>query len=120
MIFSIICEELGIVGAVGLLIVIAMLIMRLLFIANGAPDRFGALLVSGIMGHIAVQTLINIGVNVNLIPNTGVPLPFISYGGSSMIALLFEIGICLSVSRQIVPEGTLRMMKRKQELEARQ
>ena len=72
------------------------------------------------MGHIAVQTLINIGVNVNLIPNTGVPLPFISYGGSSMIALLFEIGICLSVSRQIVPEGTLRMMKRKQELEARQ
>lgn len=120
MIFSIICEELGIIGAVGLLIVIAMLIMRLLFIANGAPDRFGALLVSGIMGHIAVQTLINIGVNVNLIPNTGVPLPFISYGGSSMIALLFEIGICLSVSRQIVPEGTLRMMKRKQELEARQ
>lgn len=120
MIFSIICEELGIIGAVGLLIVIAMLIMRLLFIANGAPDRFGALLVSGIMGHIAVQTLINIGVNVNLIPNTGVPLPFISYGGSSMIALLFEIGICLSVSRQIVPEGALRMMKRKQELEARQ
>ena len=105
MIFSVICEELGLIGGIGLIIVFVMLLWRFKFIAEGAPDRFGSLLVVGVLCHIAVQVLINIAVVTNVIPNTGVPLPFISYGGSSLIFLFFEIGIVLSVSRQIEPIG---------------
>lgn len=105
MIFSVICEELGIVGGIGVIIVFCMLIWRLAFIATGAPDRFGALMVCGILTHIAFQALVNIAVSMNVIPNTGVPLPFISRGGTSLIATLGEIGMVLSVSRQIVPES---------------
>ena len=103
MIFSVICEELGLIGGIGLIIVFVMLLWRFKFIAEGAPDRFGSLLVVGVLCHIAVQVLINIAVVTNVIPNTGVPLPFISYGGSSLIFLFCEIGIVLSVSRQIEP-----------------
>ncbi len=105
MIFSIICEELGIVGAVGLIIVFLLLIWRLRFIAEGAPDRYGSLIVVGVLIHIAVQVIINMSVVTNVMPNTGVPLPFISYGGSSMVFLLAEMGLVLGVSRQIVPLG---------------
>ena len=103
MIFSIICEEMGIIGAVGLIVVFLMLIWRFKFIAEGAPDRYGSLIVVGVISHIGVQVLINMCVVTNLIPNTGVTLPFISYGGTSLVFLLIEIGIVLSVSRQIEP-----------------
>ncbi len=101
MIFAIICEELGVFGAILLLALFGYLLYRLIFIAQNAPDLFGSLLVSGIFIHIALQVFLNIGVVVNLIPNTGVTLPFVSYGGTSVLFLLTEIGIALSVSRRI-------------------
>ena len=101
MIFSIICEELGIVGGVILLLLFGYLLYRLCFIAQNAPDLFGSLIVSGIFIHIALQVILNIAVVVNLMPNTGVTLPFISYGGTSIIFLMAEIGLVLSVSRGI-------------------
>ena len=103
MIFSVICEEMGIVGGIAIMIVFAMLIWRFRFIAEGAPDRFGALLVVGSIAHIAFQVILNISVVTNTLPNTGVTLPFVSYGGTSLIFLMVEMGIVLSVSRQIVP-----------------
>lgn len=107
MIFSIICEEIGIVGAAGIIIVFLMLLWRFRFIAEGAPDKYGSLIVVGAIAHIASQAIVNMCVVTNLIPNTGVTLPFISYGGSSIIFTLAEMGIVLSVSRQIVPLGEL-------------
>ena len=101
MIFSIICEELGLFGAVGVLIMFIMLLWRMMVIANNAPDLFGAMLVVGVMGHIAIQAILNIAVVTNSIPNTGISLPFISYGGSSVMFLLIEIGLVLSVARRI-------------------
>ena len=101
MIFSIICEELGIVGGVILLLLFGYLLYRLCFIAQNAPDLFGSLIVSGIFIHIALQVILNIAVVVNLLPNTGVTLPFISYGGTSIMFLMAEMGLALSVSRQI-------------------
>ena len=97
MIFSIICEELGIFG----LMLYAYLLYRLFFIAQNAPDLFGSLMVSGIFIHIALQVILNIAVVVNLMPNTGVTLPFISYGGTSILFLMAEMGLALSVARQI-------------------
>lgn len=101
MIFSIICEELGIVGGVILLLLFGYLLYRLCFIAQNAPDLFGSLIVSGIFIHIALQVILNIAVVVNLMPNTGVTLPFISYGGTSIMFLMAEMGLALSVSKQI-------------------
>ena len=101
MIFSIICEELGLFGAVAIILMFIMLLWRMMVIANNAPDLFGAMLVVGVMGHIAIQAILNIGVVTNSIPNTGISLPFISYGGSSALFLLSEIGLVLSVARRI-------------------
>ena len=101
MIFSIICEELGLFGAISILIMFILLIWRFMVIANNAPDLFGALLVVGVMGHIAIQVILNVAVVTNTIPNTGISLPFISYGGSAVMFLLIEIGIVLSVGRGI-------------------
>lgn len=101
MIFSIICEELGIFGGICIIFLFALLLWRLLIIANNADDLFGALLVIGVIGHISVQVVLNIAVVTNTIPNTGISLPFISYGGSSVMFLLMEIGICLNVARKI-------------------
>lgn len=101
MIFSIICEELGLFGAVAIILMFIMLLWRMMVIANNAPDLFGAMLVVGVMGHIAVQAVFNIAVVTNSIPNTGISLPFISYGGSSVMFLLIEIGLVLSVARRI-------------------
>ena len=101
MIFSIICEELGIVGGVILLLLFGYRLYRLCFIAQNAPDLFGSLIVSGIFIHIALQVILNIAVVVNLMPNTGVTLPFISYGGTSIMFLMAEMGLALSVSKQI-------------------
>ncbi len=101
MIFSIICEELGLFGGIAVIVMFLLLIWRLMIVANNAPDLFGALLVVGVMGHIAIQVILNIAVVTNTIPNTGISLPFISYGGSSVMFLLIEIGLVLSVAKGI-------------------
>lgn len=101
MIFSVICEELGIVGGVSLVLLFIILIWRLMVIVMNASDLYGALLVVGVLAHVAVQVLINVAVVTNTMPNTGIPLPFISYGGTSLVFLLVEMGIVLSVARQI-------------------
>lgn len=101
MIFSVICEELGLFGAISIMLMFLLLIWRFMIIANNAPDLFGALLVVGVMGHIAIQVILNVAVVTNTIPNTGISLPFISYGGSSVVFLLAEIGLVLSVGRGI-------------------
>lgn len=101
MIFSIICEELGLFGAVALILVFMFMIYRFMVIASNAPDLFGCLLVVGVMAHIAIQVILNIAVVTNTIPNTGITLPFISYGGTSIIFLEAEMGMVLSVSNQI-------------------
>lgn len=101
MIFSIICEELGLFGALLVLVLFGYLLYRLFFIAQNAPDLFGSLLVTGIFIHIALQVIFNIAVVLNLMPNTGVTLPFISYGGTSIMFLMIEMGLALSVARKI-------------------
>ncbi len=101
MIFSIICEELGLFGAVAIILMFVMLIWRLMVIANNAPDLFGALLVVGVMGHIAIQVILNIAVVTATIPNTGISLPFISYGGTAVLFQLAEIGLVLNVAKRI-------------------
>lgn len=101
MIFSIVCEELGLFGGIAIILMFLLLIWRFMIIANNATDLFGALLVVGVLGHIAIQVILNIAVVTNTIPNTGISLPFISYGGSSVLFLLIEIGLVLSVARGI-------------------
>lgn len=105
MIFSIICEELGLFGAIAIILLFVLLIWRFMVIANNAQDMYGALLVVGVMAHISIQVILNIAVVTNTIPNTGITLPFISYGGSSIVFLLAEMGLVLSVSRSIRLEG---------------
>jgi len=100
-VFSIVCEELGMVGAVLLLCLFLALIVRGYWIAIHATDKFGSLLVSGIITQIALQVLMNIAVVTNTMPVTGVSLPFFSYGGTSLVLLLAEMGVVLSVSKQI-------------------
>ncbi len=99
MIFSIICEELGLFGGIAVLILFAFLVWRFMVIANNTEDLYGALIVVGVMAHIAVQVLLNVAVVTNTVPNTGITLPFISYGGTSVVFLLSEIGLVLSVAR---------------------
>ena len=101
MIFTVICEELGVVGGIAVILMFIFMIWRFMIISNNAPDLYGSLLVVGVMAHISVQTIMNIAVVTNTMPNTGVTLPFMSYGGSSIMCLLVEIGIVLSVSRRI-------------------
>ena len=99
MIFAILCEELGFIGAVSVILLFAFLTYRGFRIALGAEDTYSRLLGSGIMIKIAVQTLLNIAVVTNTIPNTGISLPFFSYGGSSLVMIFMEMGILLSISR---------------------
>ena len=99
MIFTIICEELGLFGGIAVLILFAFLIWRFMVITNNTDDLFGALVVVGVMAHIAVQVILNVAVVTKTVPNTGITLPFISYGGSSVLFLMSEIGLVLSVSR---------------------
>lgn len=108
MIFSIICEELGLFGAAAILIVFIMLLWRIYIIAVNARDLYGSLIATGVFVHIAVQLILNVAVVTNTIPNTGIPLPFISYGGTSLIALMIEIGLVLSVSSDIRYDGRLK------------
>lgn len=100
MIFAILCEELGLVGAALAMLVFGFLIYRGCVIALRAPDCYSRLICLGICIKMAVQVLLNIAVVTNTIPNTGISLPFFSYGGSSLVMLFFEMGIILSVSRQ--------------------
>lgn len=100
-VFSIVCEELGYIGAALVLILFALLIIRGYWLAVHARDRFGALLIVGITTLLAFQVFLNIGVVTNLFPVTGISLPFFSYGGSALMIQLLEMGIVLSVSRQI-------------------
>ncbi len=101
MIFSIICEELGLFGGIAIIILFLLLIWRFMIIANNATDLFGALLVVGVLAHITIQVILNIAVVTATIPNTGISLPFISYGGTSVMFLLIEIGLVLSVAKGI-------------------
>ena len=101
MIFSIICEEMGIFGGIALVLLFLMLLWRMMVIANNAPDLFGSLLVVGVMAHIAIQVILNIAVVTNTIPNTGITLPFISFGGSAVLVQLAEVGIVMNVARRI-------------------
>ena len=100
-IFPIICEELGFVGAAMVLVLFALLIIRGYWLALHARDRFGALLAVGVTTQVAVQVFLNIGVVTNLLPPTGISLPFFSYGGTALVIQLVEMGIVLGVSRQI-------------------
>ena len=100
MIFTIICEELGLFGGIAVLLLFAFLIWRFMVIANNASDLYGSLIVVGVMAHIAVQVILNVAVVTNSMPNTGVTLPFISYGGTSVLFLLSEMGMVLSVARR--------------------
>ncbi|MEG1932154.1 MAG: FtsW/RodA/SpoVE family cell cycle protein, partial [Pygmaiobacter sp.] len=99
-IFSIICEELGFVGAMIVVLLFVALLIRGATIAIYAKDKFGAMLVMGIVAQVTIQAMLNIAVVTNTIPNTGISLPFFSYGGTSLLMLLGEMGIVLSVSRQ--------------------
>ena len=103
MIFSIICEETGLIGACLLILIFALLIWRLMVIATHARDLCGALIAAGIMGHMAIQVILNIAVVTNTMPNTGITLPFVSYGGTSVLFLMGEMGLALSVSRTRSP-----------------
>ncbi len=98
-IFSILCEELGFVGALSVIGLFLCFILRGVHIARRAPDTYSSLVVIGLVGHVALQALLNIAVVTNSIPNTGISLPFFSYGGSSLVVLMAEMGILLAVSR---------------------
>ena len=100
-IFSIVCEELGLIGASLILLVFALMLLRGFWIALHARDRFGTLLVVGVMSHLGLQVFLNVAVVTGLVPATGISLPFFSYGGTALLLQLVEIGLVLSVSRQI-------------------
>lgn len=101
MIFSIICEEFGLIGAILLMLLFLLMGWRLLMIAVHVTDLFGCMIAVGTMGHIMIQVILNIAVVTNTIPNTGITLPFISYGGTSVLFLLSEMGLALNVSRHV-------------------
>ncbi len=106
-IFSIVCEELGVIGAMIIVILFCLLMWRGFVIAMKAPDKFGSLLAFGLTFQVALQMTLNILVVTNTIPNTGISLPFFSYGGTSLVILLMEMGVILSVSRACNDKKTL-------------
>ena len=99
-IFAVICEELGLAGAVLIMALFVALILRGYWIALRSSDRFSTVLAAGLVTLIAVQTVLNLGVVTNLLPSTGIALPFFSYGGTALAVNLGEMGIVLSISRQ--------------------
>lgn len=101
MIFSVICEELGLFGAFCLIALFVVMLWRINHIAQNAPDLYGSMLAAGVFAHIAIQVILNIAVVTNTIPNTGVSLPFISYGGTSAVFLFAEMGVVFNISSQI-------------------
>ncbi|MCI9024449.1 MAG: cell division protein FtsW [Dorea sp.] len=101
MILSIICEELGVFGVIMVFVLFGLLLYRLMFIAQNAPDMYGSLITTGIFAHVALQVVLNVAVVINLIPTTGITLPFVSYGGTASVFLMAEMGIALGVSGRI-------------------
>ena len=99
-IFAIICEELGFVGAAVIIILFALLIWRGFHIAMNAKDKYSSYVATGITTMIAVQVIINIAVVTNTLPNTGMPMPFISYGGTSLVVTMASMGLLLNISRK--------------------
>ncbi len=104
-IFAIICEEIGLVGAAVIIVLFALLVLRGYWIALQAKDRFSTVFCAGLITLIAVQTLLNFGVVTNLLPSTGIALPFFSYGGTALAVNLAQMGIVLGISRQASPNG---------------
>ena len=100
-VFAIVCEELGFIGAVLIIMLFVILIWRGFVIAMNAPDKFSSFLAIGIILQLGIQVMLNICVVTNTLPNTGISLPFFSYGGSSMIMLLAQMGIMLSISKKL-------------------
>ena len=100
MIFTIICEELGIIGGIALIGLFLLLLWRIFKVALNAPDLYGALIATGVFAQIALQVMMNVAVVTNSMPATGVPLPFVSYGGSSLLILMAEMGMVLNVSKR--------------------
>ena len=98
-IFSVICEELGFVGAVLIIILFALLVWRGITIGMKSPDKFGSMLAIGLTVQVGIQAIMNMAVVTNTIPNTGISLPFFSYGGTSLVMLLAQMGVVLAVSR---------------------
>ncbi|MGI5896355.1 MAG: putative lipid II flippase FtsW [Oscillospiraceae bacterium] len=98
-IFSIVCEELGFLGAMALIILFAVFVVRGFIIASRAPDKFGSMLAVGLTAQIGIQAIVNIAVVTNTIPNTGISLPFFSYGGTALMMQLLQMGIVLNISR---------------------
>ena len=107
MVFTIICEELGLAGGIAVIILFILILMRMFSIALNAKDLFGSLITVGIMTQIAIQVILNVAVVTNFVPATGITLPFISYGGTSVAILLSEIGIVLNISSKIEYRDTL-------------
>ena len=105
-IFAILCEEMGFIGALVVVVLFGLLVWRGFTIALGAPDKFGTMLAFGLTIQIGLQVALNIAVVSNLMPNTGISLPFFSYGGTSILMLMAQMGIVLSVSRQSRAEKT--------------
>ena len=103
-VFAVVCEELGFVGALMVIILFLLFIFRGFFIASKAPDKFGMMLAVGLTVQIGLQALLNIAVVTNTIPNTGVSLPFFSYGGTALVMQLVQMGIILNISRQSMIE----------------
>ena len=104
-IFAILCEELGLIGAIMVLFLFVLFIIRGIRIIRNAPDAFSMLLSGGIVSWIGLQAMLNLSVVLGVLPTTGIPLPFISYGGTSLAATLFGVGILLNISRSIPPRG---------------
>ena len=105
-IFAIVCEELGLIGALIIVVLFALLVWRGIVISMRAKDKFGALLGIGLTAQVGIQVVLNIAVVTNTIPNTGISLPFFSYGGSSLVMLLAQMGVVLSISRTANLEKT--------------
>ncbi|MBI2787705.1 MAG: FtsW/RodA/SpoVE family cell cycle protein [Elusimicrobia bacterium] len=104
-IFPVICEELGLIGAAVVLALFTTILIRGVRIARAAPNLFGTLLATGISLSIVIQAFFNIAMSIGLLPTKGIPLPFISYGGSSLLATMLGVGILLNVSRQTRAEA---------------
>ena len=98
-IFAVVCEEMGFIGAVLVILLFALLVWRGITIGMKSPDKFGSLLAIGLTAQVGVQVILNIAVVSNTIPNTGISLPFFSYGGTSLIMLLAQMGVVLAISR---------------------
>ena len=119
MIFTIICEEFGLFGGIAVILLFALILYRMFVVIMNAKDRFGALVGIGIMSQIGIQVVLNILVVTSIIPSTGVVLPFISFGGTAIIIMLFEIGIFLNISWKIEYKNS-RLVKREERYKKRQ